>query len=88
MHDAFAPKPIGLSEIEVASRFDALQRKLTPLWASMARFTQDAQTIVVVPSISLDSGARGVRQVRGRRRQAARCRRRAGADDEAVVDVA
>ena len=42
--------------------FDALQRKLTPLWSSMRQMTHDDQTIVVVPSISLDSGANGVRQ--------------------------
>ena len=61
MSEPFAPLPSGLSDVEIAVRFDALQRKLTPLWASMQRFTQDEQTIVVVPSISLDSGARGVR---------------------------
>ena len=42
--------------------FDELQKKLVPLWESMRRFTQDAQTIVVVPSISLDADVRGVRQ--------------------------
>jgi hypothetical protein len=47
---------------EITSEFDALQRKLGPLWESMRRFTHDDQTIVVVPSISLDSGAHGVRQ--------------------------
>jgi hypothetical protein len=51
-----------LAPADIEARFDALQRKLAPLWASMQRFTQDEQTIVVVPSISLDSGARGVRQ--------------------------
>ena len=62
MSNDFAPKPIGLSEAEVTASFEALQRKLRPLWASMARLTADDQTIVVVPSISTDSGARGVRQ--------------------------
>ena len=40
--------------------FDQLQRKLVPLWKSIERFNQDPQTIVVIPSMSidaLDSGA-------------------------------
>ena len=45
-----------------ARRFDALQRKLVPLWTSIQTFTQDAQTIVVVPSITIDSTIRGARQ--------------------------
>ena len=51
-----------MSDAEVAARFDALQRKLVPLWTSIQTFTQDAQTIVVVPSITLDSTIRGARQ--------------------------
>ena len=35
--------------------FDSLQRKLVPLWRSIDHLNQDAQTIVVVPSISLES---------------------------------
>jgi hypothetical protein len=62
MTDAFAPQPLGLSADEVASRFEALQRKLGPLWRSLQSFNQDPQTIVVVPSLSVDSGAKGVRQ--------------------------
>ncbi len=39
------------------ARFDELQRKLVPLWQSIHSMTQDEQTIVVVPSMSLeDSG--------------------------------
>ncbi len=41
-----------MSEADVAARFDALQRKLVPLWTSIQTITQDAQTIVVVPSIT------------------------------------
>src|SRR5215471_16566967 len=40
--------------------FDQLQQKLVPLWKSIERFNQDPQTIVVIPSMSidaLDSGA-------------------------------
>jgi hypothetical protein len=35
--------------------FDRLQRKLVPLWKSIERFNQDPQTIVVVPSMSIDA---------------------------------
>ena len=34
--------------------FDELQRKLVPLWQSIQTMTQDEQTIVVVPSMTLD----------------------------------
>jgi pheganomycin biosynthesis PGM1-like protein/ATP-grasp domain-containing protein len=35
--------------------FDRLQEKLVPLWKSIERFNQDPQTIVVVPSMSIDA---------------------------------
>jgi PGM1 C-terminal domain len=38
-----------------ASRFEGLQRKLHPLWESIRAMSQDEQTIVVVPSLTLDS---------------------------------
>lgn len=37
-----------------ASPFDELQRKLVPLWRSIETMTMDEQTIVVVPSMTLD----------------------------------
>lgn len=37
-----------------AARFAELQKKLVPLWKSIERMTQDEQTIVVVPSMTLD----------------------------------
>jgi hypothetical protein len=37
-----------------AARFDELQRKLVPLWHSIQTLTPDEQTIVVVPSLSVD----------------------------------
>src|ERR671919_298284 len=37
------------------AEFEGLQRKLVPLWESIRAMTQDEQTIVVVPSITLDS---------------------------------
>src|SRR5947209_9612528 len=36
------------------AEFDQLQKKLVPLWKSIERFSQDPQTIVVVPSMSID----------------------------------
>jgi hypothetical protein len=50
------------SEAETQADFDALQRKLVPLWQSIHDFTQDPQTIVVVPSLSLDAAVHGVLQ--------------------------
>ncbi len=44
----------GLAPDEAQARFDALQRKLIPLWESIRAFNQDPQTIIVVPSFSLD----------------------------------
>jgi hypothetical protein len=45
------------SEVSKASQaeFDRLQKKLVPLWKSIERFNQDPQTIVVVPSMSIDA---------------------------------
>jgi hypothetical protein len=40
---------------EKAARFDDLQRKLVPLWESIRALSQDEQTIVVAPSMSLGS---------------------------------
>jgi PGM1 C-terminal domain/ATP-grasp domain len=37
------------------AEFDELQKKLVPLWKSIERFNQDPQTIVVVPSMSIDA---------------------------------
>jgi hypothetical protein len=42
----------GSTELE--RRFDELQARLVPLWNSIRELTLDAQTIVVVPSVSLD----------------------------------
>ena len=48
------PVGLGLDAQEAQARFDALQEKLVPLWASMQGMTQDEQTIVVVCSMTLD----------------------------------
>lgn len=47
--------PPPRSPADVQARFDALQRRLVPLWQSIQGLNQDEQTIVVVPSISLDT---------------------------------
>src|SRR5256714_6809573 len=59
-----------MSELEVAAEsgitdsgynpeFDRLQKKLVPLWKSIERFSQDPQTIIVVPSMSIDAVGSG-----------------------------
>src|SRR5690606_4925560 len=40
---------------DVQARFEALQERLVPLWHSIQEMSDDEQTIVVVPSISLDT---------------------------------
>src|SRR6201993_2309486 len=40
---------------DTQTEFDQLQKKLVPLWKSIERFNQDPQTIVVVPSMSVDA---------------------------------
>ncbi len=50
---------LGLSAEEAQSRFDALQQKLVPLWRSIQAFSQDEQTIVVVPSLSIVANVSG-----------------------------
>jgi hypothetical protein len=52
-----------MSERNIAAdsqaEFDQLQKKLVPLWKSIERFNQDPQTIVVVPSMSIDAISSG-----------------------------
>ena len=60
--EEFGPIPTGLSEADANAQFDALQAKLVPLWQSIRMMSQDEQTIVVVPSINVDSKVSGVRQ--------------------------
>ena len=43
-------------------RFTALQRKLVPLWQSIRAMGQDEQTIVVVPSLTVDKVFHGAEQ--------------------------
>ena len=46
---------IGLTPAEAAARFEKLQSKLIPLWESIQQLSMEEQTIVVVPSMSVDS---------------------------------
>lgn len=39
---------------DTSDRFETLQQRLVPLWRSMSSISQDEQTIVVVPSLTLD----------------------------------
>ena len=41
------------------AEFDQLQKKLVPLWKSIEHLNQDPQTIVVVPSMSIDAISSG-----------------------------
>ncbi len=56
------PSLVGLRDRtaeQAAAEFDALQKKLVPLWRSIESFNQDEQTIVVVPSMTIDISATG-----------------------------
>jgi len=48
--------------VETIDQFETLQRKLVPLWRSIQQFSNDPQTIVVVPSLNVDSAIQGVKQ--------------------------
>src|SRR5436853_462426 len=52
-HDLPLPE-LGLTPEEAQTQFNELQRKLVPLWKSIQSFNQDEQTIVVVPSMTID----------------------------------
>jgi PGM1 C-terminal domain len=51
--------PAGLSAEEAATQFAQLQQKLVPLWQLIESFNEHEQTIVVVPSMSLDMSVTG-----------------------------
>ena len=57
---ASRPVPrIALEADQIQDRFDALQAKLVPLWPTISAFNDSEQTIVVVPSVSLDFDLHG-----------------------------
>lgn len=57
-HQSLAVPRLDLPEEELQERFDTLQEALTPLWKSISQLSQEEQTIVVVPSVSLDFALR------------------------------
>jgi len=52
--------PSDVSPEQAAARFDQLQKKLIPLWELIESFNQHEQTIVVVPSMSVDVAVTGL----------------------------
>jgi hypothetical protein len=57
--NTFAIGKMNSSITDSQAEFDQLQRKLVPLWKSIEHFNQDPQTIVVVPSMSIDAISSG-----------------------------
>ena len=51
--------PLPLTEEEKQQRFAALQQSLQPLWKSIQSLSDDKQTIVVVPSLTVDYAIQG-----------------------------
>jgi hypothetical protein len=51
--------PLGIWEREARTRFAALQRKLVPLWEHIRGFNESEQTIVVVPSQTIEFDCKG-----------------------------
>ncbi len=51
--------PEGKLVPDSQAEFDQLQKKLVPLWKSIEHLNQDPQTIVVVPSMSIDAISSG-----------------------------
>jgi hypothetical protein len=45
---------LGMNEAKAQLQFESLQKKLIPLWKTIDHISQDEQTIVIVPSISID----------------------------------
>ena len=52
--------PSDVSPEQAAAQFDQLQKKLIPLWELIESFNQREQTIVVVPSMSVDVAVTGL----------------------------
>jgi hypothetical protein len=52
--------PSDVSPEQAAAQFDQLQKKLIPLWELIESFNQHEQTIVVVPSMSVDVAVTGL----------------------------
>jgi hypothetical protein len=54
MQDDLPIHDLDLPEDEIQRRFDALQTKLPSLWQTINHFNSDEQTIVVIPSLTVD----------------------------------
>ena len=52
-------QPLRIPEDEAQRRFEALQKKLVPLWKHICRFNDREQTIVVVPSQTIEFDCKG-----------------------------
>ena len=50
----FIPPPLGISKSEAERRFDELQSKLEQQWRLIGGYSVLEQTMVVVPSVSLE----------------------------------
>ncbi len=59
MTDPLAVAELGLSDQETELHFEKLQAKLIPLWESISGLSQEEQTIVVVPSQSIEFNCQG-----------------------------
>jgi hypothetical protein len=60
MNEHELPVPsLNLPEARAQARFEALQKKLAPLWKSISHINQEEQTIVVVPSIGTSAAMNG-----------------------------
>jgi hypothetical protein len=62
MMDPLPVPPLGVSEREAEIRFEKLQAKLIPLWRSISGLDpteQGEQTVVVVPSQSIEFDCKG-----------------------------
>jgi hypothetical protein len=59
--------------------FEQLQARLVPLWKSIERMNPDEQTIVVVPSLTVDFGDRRGATLQATRSTSTSARRRAAA---------
>jgi hypothetical protein len=52
-------RPFAAPDADAA--FEALRRKLVALWQSIQSINQEPQTIVVVPSLNVDSVIEGIK---------------------------
>ena len=51
--------PMGLTNEQAQQQFDGLQTRLQDLWPTISRLNSEQQTVVVVPSVSLEFALKG-----------------------------